>query len=38
MRTKAAGENRTIMISYITDTDNSLIANQMDAIFLISRK
>ncbi len=38
MRNKAAGENKTIVTSYVTDTDNSLIANQMDAITLISRK
>src|SRR6266496_441101 len=38
MRNKAAGEHRTVVTSYITDTDNSLTANQMDAIALISRK
>ena len=38
MRTKAASENKTIVTSYITDTDNSLIANQMDAVILISKK
>ena len=38
MRKKAAGENRTVMTSYVTDTDNSLTANQMDAVALISRK
>ncbi len=38
IRIKAADENRTIVISYVTDTDNSLTANQMDTIALISRK
>ncbi len=38
MRTKAADKNRTIVTSYVIDTDNSLIANQMDTIILISRK
>ena len=38
MRTKAAGKNRTIMTSYVTDTDNSLTTNQMNAVALISRK
>ncbi len=38
MRNKAAGENRTVVTSYVIDTDNSLIANQMNAIALISRK
>ncbi len=38
MRTKAAGKNRTIVTFYVTDTDNSLIMNQMDAVVLISRK
>src|SRR6266496_6409216 len=35
MRNKAAGENRTIVASYVTDTDNLLIVNQMDAVALI---
>ena len=38
MRNKAAGEHRTVVTSYVTDTDNSLTANQMDAVALISRK
>ena len=38
MRNKAAGEHRTIVTSYITDTDNLLTVNQMDAVALISRK
>ena len=38
MRNKAAGKNRTIMTSYVTDTDNLLTVNQMDAVALISRK
>ncbi len=38
MRNKAAGEYKTVVTSYVTDTDNSLTANQMDAIALISRK
>ena len=38
IRKKAAGENRTVVTSYVTDTNNSLTANQMDAIALISRK
>ena len=38
MRKKAASENKTVMTSYVTDTDNLLTANQMDAIALISRK
>ena len=38
MRNKAAGKHRTVVTSYITDIDNSLIVNQMDAIALISRK
>ena len=38
MRKKAAGENRTVVTSYVTDIDNSLTVNQMDAIALISRK
>ena len=38
MRKKAAGENRTVVTSYVTNTDNSPIANQMDAVALISRK
>src|SRR6266545_1661608 len=38
MRNKAAGEYRTVVTSYVTDTDNSLTANQMDAVALISRK
>ena len=38
MRNKAAGKHRTVVTSYVTDTDNSLIANQMDAVALISRK
>ena len=38
MRNKAASENRTVVTSYVTDTDNLLTANQMDAVALISRK
>ncbi len=38
MRNKTAGEHRTVVTSYITDTDNLLTANQMDAVTLISRK
>ncbi len=38
MRTKAVNENRIIVTSYITDTDNSLTANRMDAVALISKK
>ena len=38
MRNKAAGENRTVVTSYVIDTDNSLITNQMNAVALISRK
>jgi len=38
MKTKAADENRIIVIFYVTNTDNSLTANQMDAVILISRK
>src|SRR6266498_3048457 len=38
MRNKAASENRTVMTSYVTDTDNLLIVNQMNAVVLISRK
>jgi len=38
MRNKAAGENRTVVTSYVTDTENLLIANQMDTVALISRK
>jgi len=38
MRNKAAGKNRTVVTSYVTDTDNLLTANQMDAVALISRK
>ncbi len=38
MRNKAAGENRTIVTFYVTDTDNLLTANQIDAVALISRK
>ncbi len=38
MRTKATDENRTIMTFYVTDTDNSLTANQINNIALISRK
>ncbi len=38
MRNKAVSENRTIVTSYVTDTDNSLTVNQMDAVALISRK
>ena len=38
MRNKAAGENRTVVTSYITDTDNLLTANQINAVALISRK
>ncbi len=38
MRNKAAGENRTVVTSYVTDIDNSLTANQMDAVALISKK
>ncbi len=38
MKTKAVDENKIIIISYVIDTDNSLIVNQMDAVTLISRK
>ncbi len=38
IRTKAASENRTIVTFYVTDTDNSLTANQMNTVALISRK
>jgi len=38
MRTKVANKNRTIVTSYITDINNLLTVNQMDAVALISRK
>src|SRR6266498_5323418 len=38
MRNKAASEHRTVVTSYVKDTDNSLTVNQMDAVALISRK
>jgi len=38
MRTKAADKNRIIVTSYVINTDNLLIVNQMNAVALISKK